>query len=283
MEKAVNKKMLFALGTGMAVLIPTVVLLPKILQKMNFHPKYEQIEYDFTGKKALLITTSHDVIDETGKATGVFSSEMTVPYYEFLDAKMEVDLSSIKGGVIPIEPHSNKWPLATHSDKRAYSDPEFLNKVNHSLKISEVDIFEYDLVFMAGGWGAAYDLGQSPELGHLISQAYANDTILGSVCHGALGFLQAVDENGDPLVKGKKITAVTNKQIKELRIDGTPLHPETELRKLGANFLSYSAFQDVLANYVAIDGLIVTGQNQNSGGETAQAMLMLLHVKNESI
>ena len=40
--------------------------------------------------------------------TGVFASEMTVPYYAFLDAGMDVDLASPKGGLIPVDPMSLK-------------------------------------------------------------------------------------------------------------------------------------------------------------------------------
>ena len=54
--------------------------------------------------RALVITTSHDTLGESGKVTGVFASEMTVPYYEFLDANMQVYVASIKGGEIPFEP-----------------------------------------------------------------------------------------------------------------------------------------------------------------------------------
>jgi putative intracellular protease/amidase len=80
---------------------------------------------------------------------------------------------------------------------------------------------QYDIIYMAGGWGAAYDLGQSDELGKKVSEAYAQDKILGSVCHGALGFIKAVDEKGFPLVKGKRMTAVTDKQVRELGISIT--------------------------------------------------------------
>ena len=48
----------------------------------------------------------------------------------------------------------------------------------------------------------------------------------------------ATKADGSPLVEGMTITAVTDKQVEELRIDITPQHPETELRKLGANFVS---------------------------------------------
>jgi putative intracellular protease/amidase len=35
----------------------------------------------------------------------------------------------------------------------------------------------------------------------------------------------------------------------------------------------------MFANYVVIDGAIVTGQNQNAGAETAQKMMDLLNKK----
>ena len=44
-------------------------------------------------------------------AMKVFGSEMTVPYYAFSDAGIEVDIASIKGGKIPVEPRSMGWPL----------------------------------------------------------------------------------------------------------------------------------------------------------------------------
>ena len=253
-----------------------LVLLPKILHKLGLHPAYEKEVYDFTGKKALIITTSTDTLGEGGAKTGVYASEMTVPYYEFKDANMTVDLASIKGGVIPIEPNSLKYPIATEADKKFMHDEEFLAKVETSLCIDDIDFLDYDLVFMAGGWGAAYDLGTSQVLGEQITKANHEDIILGSVCHGALGFINAVEINGEPLVKDKMITGVTNKQIKELNITSTPLHPETELRKLGANYQSESGAIDILTNLIVVDGNIVSGQNQNAGGETAQTMLKLL-------
>jgi putative intracellular protease/amidase len=96
-----------------------------------------------------------------------------------------------------------------------------------------------------------------------------------------LGFLRAKDTHGKPLVEGKKMTGVTDKQVEELGIGITPLHPETELRKHGALFQSNSKFRDFFATLTVTDGTIVTGQNQNSSGETAQKLLNMLQDKNE--
>jgi putative intracellular protease/amidase len=61
-----------------------------------------------------------------------------------------------------------------------------------------------------------------------------------------------------------------------LGIRVTPKHPETELRKVGANFESQTAFKDVFATHVVVDGNIVTGQNQNSSYETSHRILEIL-------
>lgn len=276
------------IGSGILVGIVAIILisLPNILKQIGYHPDYERVEYDLSDKKALIITTSHDILgeninDEDGKETGVYPSEMTIPYYEFLDAGMTVDIASIDGGEIPLEPQGTRWPLVSHQDKRFFDDDEAMDKLNNSLKIEDVDFLEYDIIYMAGGWGASYDLGTSKVLGEKITEANAQDKLLGSVCHGVLGFLMAKEIDGKPLVEGKTMTGVTDKQVEELGISITPMHPETELKKMGANYVSNTAFRDMFATYVAIDGNIVTGQNQNSSGETAQELLKLLDEKSK--
>ena len=258
--------------------------LPSILHKAGLHATYADAkEYDLKGKKALIITTSHDVLnapgETTGNPTGVMASEMTVPYYEFLDAGMEVDVASIKGGQIPVDPQTLIFLLKTPEDERFIKDKTFQEKVNQSLKIDDIDFTQYDAIFMAGGWGAAYDLGYSKILGEKISEAYyAQTPVIGSVCHGALGLIQAKDTLGNYLITGRTMTGVTDKQIKELGIAVTPQHPETELRKLGVNYKSNTAFRDFFAHITVVDEerRFVTGQNQNSGYETAQKMKQII-------
>jgi putative intracellular protease/amidase len=253
--------------------------------KSNFKPS----PIDLKGYRALVITTSQktlDRIDETtgeiikvGKATGVYSSEMTEPYYLFLDAGMEVDLASIKGGEIPIEKLSLRPFVRTEYDNRFLKDEELKQKVQQSLPIDSVRVSHYDIIFMSGGWGAAYDFVQSDVLSEMISQAYAEHKILGSVCHGALGFIGAQKPDGSPLVEGVTMTGVTNTQLKQLMVKGTPKHPETELKNAGANYKSTKGILDMIANDVEVDKqhLIVTGQNQKAGVEAAYRAMELLH------
>lgn len=276
-----KKKMFLILGTIFIIVLIALAVLPDILQSLGLHPKFAGEKFNLTGHNVLIITTSHDRLGDPGKKTGVYASEMTVPYYEFLDNGLMVDLASIRGGEIPIESVSLRWPVKTPADDRYLKDQKFREKVKNSRKIDDVDFTRYDAIYIAGGWGASYDLGTSEILGKKITQANAKNIVLGSVCHGALGFLQAKKENGEPLLKNKKVSTVTNKQVRELGIEITPMHPETEVRKAGAIFESKTAFQDVFANHVVIDGNLVTGQNQNAGMEVAQKMMKIIQGKSK--
>jgi putative intracellular protease/amidase len=221
------------------------------------------------------VCTNHGVLD-VGKATGVFASEMTVPYYAFLDAGMFVDLASPNGGVIPVDPQSVKPVIRSAEDDRFLADDELRAKVSDSLPIAEIDIASYDIVFLAGGWGAAFDLGISDALGEKITEANSLGKVIGGVCHGPLGLLKATGPDGRPLVEGRRVSAVTDKQVRELGIESTPQHPETELRAAGAIFESRSARRDPLANHWVVDGNLVTGQNQNAGPMVAREMMQIL-------
>ena len=249
--------------------------LPVLFRGLGVHPDYTGPVYQLSGGRALIVTTSQDELGDGGKETGVFGSELTVPYYAFLDGGMGVDVASIRGGEIPIDPSSFLWCLETASDKRYQEDPELKAKVKNSRKIDAVDFTQYDIVFLSGGWGAAYDLGTSETLGRKISEAWAAGKVVGGVCHGPLGLLLAKDETGEPLVKGRRLTAVTDKQVDQLGITMTPQHPERELRAAGALFENETALQDMFANHVVVEGRLVTGQNQNAGSETAQEMMRI--------
>ena len=272
-------EILFLICTGVIF----ILLIPKILKFFGLHPDYIGTSYSLPGKKALIIATNQAELNKHGKtggkATGAFASEITAAYYDFIDASMQVDIASIKGGKIPIEPQSLSYFLKTFEDKKFLQDPELKEKVKNSKKITDIDFTTYDIIFLAGGWGAAYDLGYSDDLGQKISDAYyTGNSIIGGVCHGPLGLIRAKDKDGNLLIAGRRMTAVTDKQIKQLFITATPQHPEAELRKAGALFESQTKLIDMFATHVVTDDekRFVTGQNQNSGHETAHKMMGLL-------
>tara|TARA_B100002019_G_scaffold264811_1_gene253889 strand:+ start:790 stop:1641 length:852 start_codon:yes stop_codon:yes gene_type:complete len=258
--------------------------LPAILHSAGVHPEYSGPTTTLPGKRALIITTSHSVLaapgETDGPATGVMASELTHPYYTFLDGGMEVDVASIKGGEIPIDPQTLQFMIISPEDERYLNDPIAQAKVENSIPITEVDIDQYDIVFISGGWGAAYDLAQSPVLAEKVTESYYGDkaAIIGGVCHGVLGLVNARDREGNLLIAGRRMTGVSDKQVKELGIEITPMHPESELRKAGAIYESQTAFRDFFATHVVVDNeqRFVTGQNQNSGLEASHRMMLVL-------
>lgn len=278
------KKVLAGLGILLSLLVVVATALPTILHAAGLHPDYEGAQVDLPGKRALIITTSHSVLaapgETEGPETGVMASEFTHPYYSFLDAGMDVDMASIQGGQIPIDPQTLSYVIRSPEDERYLNDSVAQTKVRNSLAIADVDISQYDIVFISGGWGAAYDLAQSPVMASKVSEAYYGErtAVIGGVCHGVLGLVNAKDKEGNTLISGRRMTGVTDKQVKELGIEITPLHPETELRKAGALFESQTAFRDLFATHVVVDDeqRFVTGQNQNSGLETAHRMMQVI-------
>jgi hypothetical protein len=96
---------------------------------------------------------------------------------------------------------------------------------------------------------------QSENLSSLLGQAYSSRIILG-----------ASKPDGSALVENVKMTGVTNRQLKQLMVEGTPKHPETELRKANAKYEHESGLIDMFKSHIVIDAehLIVTGQNQKA-------------------
>lgn len=278
------KKLAIVFAALIALIGVFLLSLPTVLHSAGLHPKYHGATVELPGKRALVITTSHGVLaapgETQGKPSGVAASELTHAYYTFLDAGMQVDVASVKGGEIPVDPQTLLYMIRTPEDERFLSDSVLQAKANNSLLIDDVDFTDYDIIFLAGGWGAAYDLAQSPVLAEKVTQSYYGDksAIIGGVCHGVLGLVNAKDRDGNLLIAGRRMTGVSDKQVKELGIEITPRHPETELRKAGAIYESQTAFRDLFATHVVVDDeqRFVTGQNQNSGLETSHRMMQVL-------
>jgi putative intracellular protease/amidase len=252
----------------------------RLLQQFGVHPRdREAVPLDLRGYRAICIATNHGVLD-IGVATGVFASELTVPYYLFVDAGMQVDVASPRGGIVPVDPLSMGETIRTPDDDRLLADPVLREQLTRSMSIDQVDLASYDIIYFAGGWGAAFDLGQSVALGHGVSDAYAAGRVIGGICHGPLGLLNARTPDGELLVKGRRLTAVTDKQIRELGVQITPLHPESALRQAGALFESKThPARDFFANHYVADGDLITGQNQNAGPMVARLMMQRVLAK----
>ena len=154
-----------------------------------------------TENKALIILTSHTELGTTGRGTGFYYDEMAAPYWALIDAGFKVDIASVKGGEAPPDPKTLVEP-----DKRPpmvarfMEDKEAMEKLRNTIKVEEIDGTSYQCIFLPGGHGTMFFF-DTYTIGKIVSDAWAADAVVGAVCHGPSGLLQAKRPDGEPLVK----------------------------------------------------------------------------------
>lgn len=234
--------------------------------------------------RVLIVATSHAVLGATGYPTGVWLSEVTHPYFLFLEAGLEVDIASVKGGAVPIDPYSDPLnPKGINGrdliSRGFLSVPEHKAKLEASLELAKVDPARYAAVVFAGGNGALFDFPGSAEVTRVAQGAYDGGRVLATLCHGAAALLNL--KAGDkPLVMGRAVTGFSNEEeaLAQAQIvgkDGKPYVPmflEDELSKRGAAWREGAPFRP----FAVADGRLITGQQNFSGLETARLVLQAL-------
>ena len=227
-----------------------------------------------TSANILIVVTSHAVIGDSGRATGLWLEELTTPYYAFVDAGARVDIASIRGGEVPIDPNS----ISDNGDKpasveRFRNDAAAMRTIQASAAIDSLAADDYDAIFLPGGHGTMWDLPDNSTLADLLSRAWAAGKVLGAVCHGPAGLVNVKDSMGHSAIAGRRLTAFSNNEEKAAGLDqAVPFMLETRLRELGALYERGDDFHP----YAVRDGHLVTGQNPMSSAAVAQLILEIL-------
>lgn len=218
----------------------------------------------------LLITTSNNRLGDTLNKTGVWMEDLATPYFVLRDAGEYISFASPKGGAIPLDPNSQTAAATTEHTNRFRRDAQAMYRLGHSLPLKEVRAANFDLVFVAGGYGAMWDFSGNKDLQELLEDLIKQDKPVGLVGHAVVALLSLTKSNGEPLVKGRGITAFTNREEERSGLDERPpFLLETKLVSLGALFTSGADF----SSYVVVDENLITGQNPASAGETAIRLL----------
>jgi putative intracellular protease/amidase len=135
--------------------------------------------------------------------------------------------------------------------------------------LSSVNVANYDAVFFPGGHGTMYDL-PSPEVAQIVNQFADAQKVVAAVCHGPAALVEAKRSDGTPLVQGRKVTGFTNAEEQAVQLDQLmPFLLESRLRELGGEFVVASNWSD----NVVVDGNLITGQNPQSSGSAAKAVI----------
>jgi len=229
--------------------------------------------------KILIVLTSHSELGNTGKKTGFWIEEFAAPYYVLADAGAEITIASPAGGQPPVDPKSEEIEAQTPATDRFYKDIEAIYQVDNSLKLSDIHFVDYDAVFYPGGHGPLWDLATDKTSIKLIEDFYNNQKPIAFVCHAPAALINAKAENGQPLVKGKKITGFSDTEEEAVGLTKVvPFLLENELKNLGAH---YSKAAD-WSSFTQDDGLLITGQNPASSEAVANLLLKTLRGEKES-
>ena len=222
--------------------------------------------------KILIVLTSHNQLGDTGKPTGFWLEEFTAPYYVFKDAGAEVTLASPKGGQPPIDPKSDEPGNQTETMERFKKDPATQKVLANTVKLADVKAQDYDTIFYSGGHGPMWDLVNDKNSIALIEDFYNAGKPVAAVCH-APGVLKGVTYQGQPLVKGKRVTGFANSEEEAVGLTKiVPFLVEDELKRLGGKYEK----GDDWSVFTLVDGQLVTGQNPASSGPAAKELLKLL-------
>lgn len=226
--------------------------------------------------KILAVATNSNNPLNKGKETGLWLSELTHFVDVVMEAGFEVDIASPSGGKIPLDVarHSLEKQMKDKANTKFMNDPRLKQSLNNSLSINEINVTDYDAIYLAGGHGAMFDFRQSSALQQKLTEFYSENKLLSGVCHGVAGFIDTKDKSGNIIVKGKRITGFSNFEDKLAEaIEHLPFLLETDLKKAGAiyrkNLIPFTARIETEQN-------LITGQNPASAKLVGKAVVKKL-------
>lgn len=215
----------------------------------------------------LIILTNAATIGPNARKTGYFFSEVAHPFEVFDRAGVAVEFASPLGGEPPHDGYDDADPA-----QRAFRASKAFRRMSRSRKLSEVDVLDYDAIFIPGGLGPMVDITGNPTVQRAVSRAHAGGLLVGAVCHGPAALLGVTRDDGTPLLQNLKLTSFSNAEEDGYARADVPFMLEQALRAAGADYTSAPPWQP----HVVQDGRVMTGQNPASAAPLAEAMVAAL-------
>lgn len=235
-----------------------------------------------TKGKILMVASSPSISKQTGWPIGFWAAELTHPLRVFQEAGYEVKLASTEGGKVEMDGYSNPTDASGYSAHDVISlgyiqQESFHKMLENTKKITDVDVNNYDAIFLVGGQGPMYTFKGNTALEQLFATFYESGKPSAAVCHSTTLLLEAKKSNGELLVKGKTWTGFADAeeefadQAVGMKIQ--PYRIETEARKIAETTFKVAA---PFSSYAIEDGNLITGQQQNSGAAAAELLVKQL-------
>lgn len=216
-------------------------------------------------KKVLFVLTSTSQYPD-GTETGLWLEEAGEPYDILKNEGIDVDIASIKGGKVNLDPNST-------SDELLNKYTSFTSHLNTTPSIEEINVDEYDAIYLPGGHGTVFDFANNEKLANILVHFRDHDKIISSVCHGPSAFVGVKTSNGKYLVDGIRLTAFTDSEEKAMGLEEkVPFLMQSKLEEQGADFVTSNDFKSHLEE----DRKFITGQNPQSSEVIGKALVNAL-------
>lgn len=219
-----------------------------------------------------MIFTSHGTLADKEGSTGVWLSSFTDAYYTFMNEGFEITLASPTGGQPPIDPMSEDDAYATETVSLFRDDHLAQMEFGNTWRINEVNVSDYDAVYIADGHGALWDLVDN-KIGRLVYQVYLEEKPIAMVGHGVAALMGFTTLRPGAL-KGRTLTGFTDTEEALLkRHHEVPFFPKDWLKQQEVQFA-----QAIIpfTPHAEFDGLFITGQNPASSGLVAEGLVKKL-------
>jgi putative intracellular protease/amidase len=240
-------------------------------------------------KRAAIVIFNPAVSTTTGWPVGFWWAELTHPYFQFTEAGYQVEVFSPLGGRCVADAMSDpedpsQWQAEDVISRGYKHDPEFAKLVETTSKVDDLDVDRFDVLLVAGGQGPMFTFESAWNLHSKFIEFYQSGRLTAALCHGVAILRYARLANGEPLVKGKTVTGFANveedfsdRAAWDMGLLGSDQHVmpwriEDQLKALGANYVQAGLWK----GFAIRDGNLVTGQQNFSGGETAQLIVETL-------
>src|SRR5262245_1160308 len=232
-------------------------------------------------KRVLMVLTSHEDMGVSGKKTGNWFDEVATPYYRFKQSQFDVTIATPLGGPAPIDPLSHDQAFTTDNTRRFEQDPTAQRALANTVRFDQIDVNGFDGVFFPGGYGQLWDLAANSKVIRAIEDWVGEGTPVAMVCHAPGILRDARKPNGEPLVKGMKVTGFTDAEDDELELSPHLLFSlERALTQNGAGFRRSARNWE--PNIVE-EGALLTGQNPASAGPIAEALASRLELQRAKV
>jgi len=237
-------------------------------------------------KRVAIVIANPTTSSTTGWPVGFWWSELAHPYLAFHEAGYEVEIFSPAGGKCEADGMSDPRDASGYSSSDLISmgflsTPSLLALVENTKPVAEIDAAKFDVLVVAGGQAPMFSYDRATTLQQKFVEFYEAGKIASALCHGVSVLRYAKLSNGEYLVKGKTVTGFAN--VEEDFADNAvwaigalpkdkhlmPWRIEDELKKLGANYVQAGLWR----GFAIRDGNLITGQQNFSGGETANLII----------